>query len=115
MKKFVSLLVVCILCVSLFTACGGDGKPELKVYNAGEYIEKTLLTRFEDEFGCKVIYETFDSNEAMYTKIKSGEKYDILIPSDYMVERLIKENYLAPLNKELIPNMANVITFIIIR
>ncbi len=108
MKKIVSLLVVCILCISLFTACGGDGKPELKVYNAGEYIEKTLLTRFEDEFGCKVIYETFDSNEAMYTKIKSGEKYDILIPSDYMVERLIKENYLAPLNKELIPNMANV-------
>jgi spermidine/putrescine transport system permease protein len=107
MKKIISLLIVCMLCVSLFSACGGGEKPELKVYNAGEYIEKSLLSRFEDEFDCKVVYETFDSNEAMYTKIKSGEKYDILIPSDYMVERLIKEDYLAPLNRELIPNMAN--------
>ena len=79
MKKVFSLFIICTLCASLFSACGGADKPALKVYNAGEYIEKSLLSRFEDEFDCKVIYETFDSNEAMYTKIKSGEKYDILI------------------------------------
>lgn len=87
----------------------GAGKKVLKVYNAGEYIDKSLLQDFEEEYNCKVIYETFDSNESMYTKLQSGEKYDVLIPSDYMIERLIKEKYLQPINWELITNKDNVI------
>lgn len=87
----------------------GAGKKVLKVYNAGEYIDKSLIDRFEKEFNCKVIYETFDSNESMYTKLQSGETYDVLVPSDYMIERLIKEDYLQPIDWNLITNKDNVI------
>ncbi|MFR8220935.1 MAG: hypothetical protein ACLU9T_07685 [Blautia faecis] len=52
-----------------------------------------LLTQFEQEYNCTVVYETFESNEMMYTKLSGGESYDVLIPSDYMIERLIKEDY----------------------
>ena len=48
-----------------------------------------LLTQFEQEYNCTVVYETFESNEMMYTKLSGGESYDVLIPSDYMIERLI--------------------------
>ncbi|MBR3645742.1 MAG: ABC transporter permease subunit, partial [Lachnospiraceae bacterium] len=72
----------------------GAGKRVLKVYNAGEYIDTSVLEEFEKTHDCKIIYETFDSNESMYTKLQSGETYDVLIPSDYMIERLIKEEYL---------------------
>lgn len=85
MKKLISLLAAAVMCAGLFCGCGDAGdsnKKVLKVYNAGEYIDKALLTEFEKENNCTVIYETFDSNESMYTKIMSGEQYDILIPSD---------------------------------
>lgn len=108
MKRLLSLILVLVLTVSVLTACGGN-KPTLKVYNAGEYIDKSLLSDFQKEFGCKVVYETFDSNESMYTKLLSGEKYDIIIPSDYMIARLIKEDYLAPLDWSKIPNKANLL------
>lgn len=92
------------LSMSLLTGCGGGSKKTLKVYNAGEYIDTELLHDFEKEFDCKVVYETFDSNESMYTKVQSGEKYDVIIPSDYMIERLIKEDALQKINWDLIPN-----------
>lgn len=88
--------------------CGGK-KESLKVYNAGEYIDTALISKFERENGCKVVYETFDSNESMYTKLMSGEKYDVLIPSDYMIERLIKENMLSPIDKSKISNYGGII------
>ncbi len=83
------------------------GQRTIKVYNAGEYIDPELLTAFEEAYDCDVIYETFDSNESMYTKLMSGETYDILIPSDYMIERLIKEDYLATIDWDKIPNRKN--------
>ncbi|MBO5505724.1 MAG: extracellular solute-binding protein [Clostridia bacterium] len=81
----------------------------LKVYNAGEYIDTELITKFEEEYNCSVVYETFDSNESMYTKLLSGEEYDIIIPSDYMIERLIKEDFLQEIDWSLIPNKDNLI------
>ena len=54
-----------------------------------------------------MVYETFESNEMMYTKLSSGETYDVLVPSDYMIERLIKEEYLQHLDWDLIPNKKN--------
>ncbi|MCR4586840.1 MAG: ABC transporter substrate-binding protein [Lachnospiraceae bacterium] len=109
MKKFVTLVLAVVLALSVMTGCGSNSteKATLKIYNAGEYIDKSLLTQFEQEFNCKVVYETFDSNESMYTKIMSGETYDILIPSDYMIERLIKENYLAEIDWSKITNSGN--------
>ncbi|MDO4942435.1 MAG: ABC transporter substrate-binding protein [Lachnospiraceae bacterium] len=107
MKKLTSLLLVVVLALSMaLTGCGSKtkDKPVLKIFNAGEYIDKSLLTEFEKAYGCEVIYETFDSNESMYTKIRSGETYDILVPSDYMIERLIKEDYLAEIDWDQITN-----------
>ncbi|MEG0520695.1 MAG: extracellular solute-binding protein [Erysipelotrichaceae bacterium] len=84
------------------------GSSELKVYNWGEYIDPAVNTAFEKQFGVKVVYDTFDSNELMYTKLQGGESFDVLIPSDYTIERLIKEDMLQPLNKKRIPNMSQI-------
>lgn len=103
-KKITGAAMVMALSMSLLAGCGGDSKKTLKVYNAGEYIDTELLHDFEKEYNCKVVYETFDSNESMYTKVQSGEKYDVIIPSDYMIERLIKEDALQKIDWNLIPN-----------
>ncbi len=102
MKKIFSLVMCAVLCLSL-VGCG-EKKEVLKVYNAGEYIDTALLGAFEKETGCRVVYETFDSNESMYTKVMSGEEYDVIIPSDYMIERLAKEDYLQEIDKTKITN-----------
>lgn len=107
LKKAAALAVTAALMLSMLSGCGGGGKKVLKVYNAGEYIDKSLIGKFEKEYDCRVVYDTFDSNESMYTKLMSGEEYDVLIPSDYMIERLIKEDYLQPVDWEQIPNAGN--------
>lgn len=81
------------------------GSDTLKVYNWGEYMDPEVNAAFEKEFGVKVIYDTFDSNELMYTKLQGGESYDVLFPSDYMIERLIQEDKLQPLDKSVITNL----------
>ena len=79
----------------------------LKVYNAGEYIDENILTSFEEKYGVKVIYETFGSNEAMYTKIQTGASYDVIVPSDYMIERMALEGLIQEIDHSKIPNMEN--------
>ena len=86
-----------------------QGSHVLRVYNAGEYMDLSLLDKFEKQYNCTVVYETFESNEMMYTKLSSGETYDVLIPSDYMIERLIKEEYLQALDWKEIPNKKNLL------
>ncbi len=102
MKKIVSI-VLCLAVALAFAGCG-EAKPTLKVYNAGEYIDTSLIYEFEKENNCDIIYETFDSNESMYTKLMSGEKYDVIVPSDYMIERLIKEGFLQKIDKTKLTN-----------
>lgn len=81
----------------------------LVVYNWGDYINPDLLKAFEKETGIKVQYETFDSNEAMYTKIEQGgTRYDIAIPSDYMIDKMTKENLLVRLDKSKIKGLSNI-------
>lgn len=115
MKKIVVLLLAAMLCLS---GCGGGGAASadavekygsdtLKLYNWGEYMGQDLIRNFENEFGVKVIVEYFDSNEMMYTKLQAGDSYDVLVPSDYMIERLMKNNMLQKLDPVLIPNMNN--------
>ena len=77
------------------------------MYNWGEYVGDTVISDFEKEFGVKVVYEMFDSNEMMYTKLQAGDSYDVLVPSDYMIERLINEGMLQELDLDLIPNIVN--------
>lgn len=107
-QRILALVLVVLITAGLME-CGhvSQGKHMLKVYNAGEYIDLELLKQFEEENNCTVVYETFESNEMMYTKLSGGESYDVLIPSDYMIERLIKEEYLQHLDWDLIPNAKN--------
>ncbi len=77
----------------------------LNVYNWGEYTGEEVIPNFEKQFNAKVNYDMFDSNEIMYTKLMGGNSYDILVPSDYMIERLLKENMLQKLELEAIPNI----------
>ena len=115
MKKVVAVLLTVML---LLTGCGGSsvsseeaiakyGSDTLKVYNVGEYIDTMIISDFEHEYGVKIVYEVFDSNEMMYTKLQSGDSYDILVPSDYMIQRLIGEGALQELDLSLIPNIEN--------
>lgn len=100
---------ILLLCVALIAFGGGRKKSVLKIYNAGEYISLALLDEFEQMYNCTIMYETFESNEMMYTKLSAGESYDIMIPSDYMIERLIKEEYLQPIDWSLITNKDNLL------
>lgn len=96
---------------------GGGASPEdavakygsntLKLYNWGEYMGETLISDFEKEFGVDVIVEYFDSNEMMYTKIQAGDSYDVLVPSDYMIQRMMNEDMLQKLDLSRIPNLDN--------
>ena len=117
-KKNIALALLAIMLLSLvLTGCGGSDKLVLNVYNWGEYIsdgsEGTLdtIAAFEDWYeetygqAVKVNYSTYPSNEDMYNKISSGAvSYDVIIPSDYMIARMIDEDLLLPLNFDNIPN-----------
>ncbi len=114
-RRRIKLAGIGALCALVGFAVFGmrNNKPVLKVYNAGEYIDDSLISAFEQEYGCRVIYETFDSNESMYTKVMSGEKYDIIIPSDYMIERLAKEELIQEINKSKLTNLEGIIPAIL--
>lgn len=103
MKKVFALILGLSLVAFLFTGCGTDPSKVVKIYNASEYIAEGVIEEFEKETGYKVIYSEFASNEDMYTKIKTTA-YDVLIPSDYMIDKLVKEDLVQPLNYENIPN-----------
>ena len=77
----------------------------LRIYSPGEYIGENVIPDFEEMTGARVVLELFDSNEQMYIKVANGENYDILIPSDYMIERLIEEELLQKIDMSQIINM----------
>lgn len=104
------LLIVCMLPVPVHAA-----ENEITVYNWGQYISDgtddslDVIAAFEEATGIKVHYMTFDSNESMYTKLKTGgASYDVIIPSDYMIAKLIEEDMLEPLDFSNIPNYVNI-------
>ena len=101
----VALTLILVLVIVL-TGCGNDnGKRVLKIYNWGDYIDPDVLDSFQKAFGVKVIYDEFATNEEMYAKIKAGASdYDILIPSDYTIKRMIDEDMLYSLDMVNIPN-----------
>ena len=104
MKKL-NYLLLCISLAFSLAGCSSSSKKTLRLFNWGEYMDESLLDEFEEEYDCKIIYETFDSNETMYTKLTSaGNKYDILVPSDYMIEQLIKEDRLQKIDWSKITN-----------
>lgn len=79
------------------------------VYNWGEYLDPEVLTLFEQETGIDVVYEEFETNEILYPKISSGAiAYDVICPSDYMIQRMIENDLLAEINFDNIPNIKNI-------
>ena len=111
MKKKVFALVLSVVMVMSLTAgltgCGSsaESKGEVNVYNWGEYIDETLLDEFTQQTGIKVNYTTYSDNESLYSMLSSGTAdYDVIIPSDYMISRLISEDMLEKLDFDNIPN-----------
>jgi len=116
MRKWLSLMAVLAL-VLVAAACGpgGDGggegelAEELHVYNWSEYIDPEIYADFEQEFGVKVIEDTFSSNEDLLAKLQAGATgYDVIVPSDYMVTIMTELDLLAELNYDNIPNFENI-------
>ena len=106
MKK---LIVLCIL-LTLVGCSTSDpvekyGSDVLNVFNWGEYIGEDVIANFEEEYGVKVNYSLFESNEIMYTKLLSGNNYDVIVPSDYMIERLMEEELIQPLDYSYMTNL----------
>ncbi|MCB5955369.1 ABC transporter substrate-binding protein [Enterococcus sp. CWB-B31] len=117
MKKlnslFAGILVIILLLFigvgQLERASGMAGADTLTIYNWGDYIDPALIKAFEKETGYKVNYETFDSNEAMFTKIQQGgTAYDITIPSEYMIQKMIKEEMLLPIDHSKLKGLENI-------
>ncbi|MFD1899150.1 ABC transporter substrate-binding protein [Enterococcus termitis] len=117
MRKLQSLLIgiLVIILVLFFGArqleksSGMAGADTLTIYNWGDYIDPELLRKFEKESGYKVNYETFDSNEAMFTKIQQGgTAYDITIPSEYMIQKMMKEKMLLPIDHSKLTGLDNI-------
>lgn len=118
-KNFTKIIASALCAAFVLTGCGGGdtanksdavekyGSDTLKLFNWGEYMGADLISNFEKQFGVKVIVEYFDSNEMMYTKLSAGDSYDVLVPSDYMIERMLKEKSLMSLDKSLLPNLEN--------
>ena len=114
MKKVVCIILAALLvCAALPVFAEGD-KPyageTITVFNWYEYIDPAVIDQFEEETGITVNYAMFTTNEEMYAQLEhSSGAYDVIFPSDYIIERLIKEDALEPLNYDNIPNAAGVI------
>ena len=90
-------------------ASGSADGGELYVYNWGEYIDEDVISQFEDETGITVVYDLFETNEEMYPVIEAGAvNYDVVCPSDYMIQKMRENDLLAELNFDNIPNIAQI-------
>ena len=90
-------------------ASGSADGGELYVYNWGEYIDEDVISQFEEETGITVVYDLFETNEEMYPVIEAGAvNYDVVCPSDYMIQKMRENDLLAELNFDNIPNIAQI-------
>ena len=106
MKRILSFILVALICLPTFTlfGCGDDAKKSsevgyVRVCNCADYIDLDLLDEFEEETGIKVIYSTFGTNENLYNELViNPNSYDLVVPSEYMIEKLAVEGRIQPLN-----------------
>ena len=107
-KKLSALLVTSLLTTSLFTGCGNSNigvNGTINFFNVGDYIDEFLIRDFEKQTGIKVNYDTYDTNEIMYQKLKTNPgTYDLVVPSDYMVQKMISEDMVEKIDFNNIPN-----------
>ena len=116
-KKFLSTMtLMSLLSVAVLSGCGksdagakAGSAGELYVYNWGEYIDESVIEEFEKETGIKVVYDMFETNEEMYPVVEAGGVvYDVVCPSDYMIEKMIKNDMLAEIDFNNVPNVKNI-------
>ena len=101
-KKLISaLLLICLVCLPLFALADGT----LNVFNYGEYIDEQVIRNFEKDFGVRDNYSLNSTPEEMYTKLQTGASFDVIVTSDYMIDRLIKEERILPLDKNIVTNL----------
>ena len=112
-KCMTAALAAGVLSTALLTGCGSSSDSadngELYIFNWAEYIDPEVLTMFEEETGISVSYDEYETNEIMYPVIEAGSiAYDLVCPSDYMIQKMIENDLLAEINFENIPNYANI-------
>ncbi len=112
-KRLLSVTMIAAMLAGILTACGSadssasNGK--LYVYNWGEYIDESVIEQFEEETGIDVVYDMFETNEIMYAKLaQDTSAYDVICPSDYMIQKLIENDMIQELNFDNIPNSKNI-------
>ncbi|MBQ1250003.1 MAG: ABC transporter substrate-binding protein [Clostridia bacterium] len=110
MKKTLVLITALLTFALIFTGCGSDESQEVvNVYNWGENIDESIFDDFEEETGIKVNYKVYESNEQLYSVLKQGGvNYDVIIPSDYMISRLIEEDMLEKIDMNNVPNISKI-------
>lgn len=109
-QVFITIFVVAIglnyLASYMNSSEGYSGGNTLTIYNWGDYIDPALIKKFEKQSGMKVIYQTFDSNEAMMTKIaQGGTTFDVAVPSEYAIEKMNDDHLLLKLDQSKLPNL----------
>lgn len=116
-KRLYKIMTVSALAALTASLLGGCGKSapktgsagEVYVYNWGEYIDESVIQEFEKETGIKVVYDMFETNEEMYPVIEAGGvKYDVVCPSDYMIQKMAENNLLSEINFDNIPNLKEI-------
>ncbi len=113
-------LAIVIVLVSLGYKSTGDfdpiaefGSNTLNVFNSGEYIGEDVISNFEKMYNVRVNYDTFTTQEEMYTKLMGGSSYDVIVPSDYMIERMLKANMLQKIDKDIVKSLDTINTDLI--
>lgn len=104
MKRTLRAILIILLTLFVLSGCSSS-KEKLYVFNVGDYMDMDVIKDFEEEFDCRVIYEEFASNEDLFVKIKTSKQaYDVIFPSDYMLERLVSQDLVQKLDKDKIEN-----------
>ncbi|MEA4969046.1 MAG: spermidine/putrescine ABC transporter substrate-binding protein [Candidatus Pelethousia sp.] len=108
-KRKIALILALLMAVALCGCAGGEKATTLYILNWGDYIDEALLTEFEEESGIKINYTSMATNEEMMVKLQEPDCiYDVCFPSDYIIEKLVAQDLLHKLNKDNIPNLANI-------
>lgn len=112
-KKLSTLILTGIVTTSIFVGCSNNSgigeNGTINVFNVGDYINTDLIKKFELETKIKVVYDTYDTNETMYQKISTNPgQYDLVVPSDYMIEKMIKNDMLEEIDYSNIPNIEHI-------
>lgn len=109
MKKLLLTLSIALVGTALLAGCSKEEGEKVYVYNWGEYIDPEVLDLFEEETGIKVVYDYFEQNEEMYPRIETGAAaYDVVCPSDYMIQKMIDNDLLQEINYDNVPNIKNI-------